>query len=133
MKRITLARATILIRNFAMLAIVCASLATSAHVAAAQSPATFNIACDSNGLAGTPFVRGINCRVVGIDGYPRQYIVYVPRSRSFKLSKESPVVFHYHGSGGGAENTLLESGWREKAEEVGFVAVFGSALPYFEC
>lgn len=98
----------------------------------AQEPA-FNIDCDSLGPAGTAFVRGINCRVVKVDGYPREYIVYVPRTPAFDLEKPTPVVFHYHGTNGGAENTLVESQWTDKAEQARFVAVFGSGLTYLLC
>ena len=87
--------------------------------------------CDSEGLAGTPFVRGVNCRVVPIDGFPREYIVYVPENPSFDPDEALPVVFMFHGSSGDATKFLRISGWREKAEEVGLIAVFPTGLEHF--
>jgi poly(3-hydroxybutyrate) depolymerase len=86
--------------------------------------------CDSEGLAGTPLVRGANCRVVRIDGFPREYIVYVPRNPSFDPDDAMPVVFMFHGSSGDATKFLKISGWREKAEEVGLLAVFPTGLEH---
>jgi poly(3-hydroxybutyrate) depolymerase len=94
--------------------------------------AAFNVPCDSNGPAGTPFVRGTNCRTVTVDGVAREYIVYVPKSGLFQFSIAAPVVMHFHGSGGNASGTFGENGWWQKSEEIGFVAVMGSALPYFD-
>jgi hypothetical protein len=34
--------------------------------------------CVTDGAAGSAYRVGINCRVVDVDGYPREYIVYVP-------------------------------------------------------
>src|SRR5437667_3120505 len=94
--------------------------------------AAFNIPCDSTGLAGTPFVRGTNCRTVTVDGVAREYIVYVPKSALFQFSMAAPVVMHFHGSGGSASGTFQENGWWQKSEETGLVAVMGSAMPYFD-
>jgi polyhydroxybutyrate depolymerase len=86
--------------------------------------------CDSEGVAGTAFVRGVNCRVVPIDGFPREYIVYVPRNPSFDPSEALPAVFMFHGSSGNAVKFLRISGWREKAEEAGIVVVFPTGLEH---
>jgi polyhydroxybutyrate depolymerase len=76
-------------------------------------------------------VRGVNCRNVMIDGYPRQYLVYLPTNPAFELDRPSPVVFMFHGSSGNGEQFLNISGWREKAEQEGFVAVFPTGLQYW--
>ncbi|HEY8180789.1 MAG TPA: hypothetical protein VII32_01010 [Thermoanaerobaculia bacterium] len=94
--------------------------------------AEFKVPCDSTGLSGAPLVRGTNCRNVTIDGVAREYIVYVPKSALFQFTIAAPVVMHFHGSGGGASNTFEENGWWQKGEEFGFVAVMGSAMPYFD-
>ena len=75
-------------------------------------------------------MRGANCRVVRIDGFPREYIVYVPRNPSFDPDDAMPVVFMFHGSSGDATRFLKISGWREKAEEVGLLAVFPTGLEH---
>jgi polyhydroxybutyrate depolymerase len=76
-------------------------------------------------------VRGVNCRNAMIDGFRRQYLVYVPTSPAFDPGRPSPVVFMFHGSSGDGEKFLEISGWREKAEQEGFVAVFPTALQYW--
>jgi len=83
--------------------------------------------CASTGPAGTPYRPGANCRVVAVDGFPRQYIVYVPNTGTGPL----PVVFMHHGSSGTGLKFFNISGWREKADEVGLVAVFPTALEVY--
>lgn len=87
----------------------------------------FPATCATQGPAGTPFATGANCRTVDIDGFPRQYIVYVPAS----AGTQPPVVFMHHGSGGDGLKFLHISGWTEKADEVGLVAVYPTALEAF--
>lgn len=82
--------------------------------------------CDSLGLAGTNYVRGLNCRIVSVDDYPRAYIVYVP----YNVQDPAPVVFMFHGSSGDGLQYLSISGWREKADEEGVVIIFPTGLVY---
>ena len=84
-------------------------------------------ACATIGPAGTPYAPGANCRVVAVDGFPRQYLVYVPAG----LGGGPPAVIMHHGSGGDGLRFLAISGWVEKAEEAGLVAVFPTSLPVF--
>ncbi len=88
--------------------------------------------CDSMGPAGTPFVRGVNCRGMRVDGFPREYIVYVPKNPNFGAEAPRPVVFMFHGSSGDAEKFLNISGWTQKAEQVGLIAVFPTALKAYD-
>ena len=44
----------------------------------AQPGAPFGIPCDSVGVNGTPYVPGVNCRLMAVDGYTRRYVVWVP-------------------------------------------------------
>lgn len=85
--------------------------------------------CATWGAAGTPFAVGANCRVADVDGFPRQYIVYVPAvaPRGGGL----PVVTMLHGSSGDGPQFLRISGWREKADAEGIVAIFPTALPAY--
>ena len=83
--------------------------------------------CVTQGPAGTPFQTGANCRTVSIDGFPRHYIVYVPASAGTR----PPVVLMHHGSSGDGLKFLNISGWTEKADEVGLVAVYPTALEAF--
>jgi polyhydroxybutyrate depolymerase len=66
--------------------------------------------------------------VISVDGFPRQYIVYVPSSGA---TRQRPVVFMHHGSSGTGLKFFNISGWREKADEVGLVAVFPTALEVY--
>lgn len=85
---------------------------------------------DSIGPAGTPYVRGTNCRVTVHDGYPRRWVVYVPQTALFQPGEPAPVVGMHHGTSGTGEKYYLHSGWKEKAEETGLVCYFPTALEY---
>jgi len=63
-----------------------------------------------------------------VDGNTREFIVYRPE----QLNEDEvvPVVFMFHGSGGTGEKFFDISGWREKADQEGFMVVFPTALKY---
>lgn len=62
-----------------------------------------------------------------VDGLERTYIVHVPSS--FNSQKQlSAVVIMFHGGGGTARAAMWETGWAEKAEKAGFLAVFPNAM-----
>jgi polyhydroxybutyrate depolymerase len=63
-----------------------------------------------------------------VDGQTREFIVYVPEKA--KGTTPVPVVFVVHGSNQGGEHFYVESHWKEKADEVGLIAVFPTALTY---
>jgi poly(3-hydroxybutyrate) depolymerase len=75
---------------------------------------------------GNPYTPGVNCRVLEVDGHPRRFVAYVPRTRPAR----APVVLMYHGSSGTGEQFLRISSWREQADATGLVAVFPTALRY---
>ena len=77
--------------------------------------------------AGAPYHAGVNCRLVAVQGYPRRYEVYIPRTRG---ARERPVVFMFHGSSGNGERFLRISGWRRQADRTGLIAVFPTGLRY---
>jgi len=81
--------------------------------------------------SGTPYVVGVNCRMIRIDGHPRRYVVYVPNHPNVAGGADVPLVVMYHGSGQNGEHFLLESGWLEQADSSGFLVAFPSGLPYF--
>jgi len=99
------------------------SLAQANH-----SVAPFGIHCDSVGPDGTAYVPGVNCRVMAVDGYSRRYVVWVPLAG---VPANSPAVFMLHGGSGTGEEFLRKSGWRGKATQEGFVAIFPTAVEHF--
>ncbi|NRF69325.1 hypothetical protein HLB44_20205 [Aquincola sp. S2] len=61
-----------------------------------------------------------------IGGLIRHYIVYLPwRARGLT---HTPTVFMLHGTTGTGEEFYNHSGWREKADAEGLIAVFPTAL-----
>ncbi|HEX7049940.1 MAG TPA: PHB depolymerase family esterase [Longimicrobiales bacterium] len=87
--------------------------------------------CDAAGVAGDPYVGGVNCRTVEVDGYPRQYLVYVPPGHTFTAASPAPVVLMFHGGSQTGERFYRLSRWKEKADEVGLIAVFPTALRHY--
>jgi polyhydroxybutyrate depolymerase len=60
-------------------------------------------------------------------GLERHYIVHVPRGDDGK--KPLPVVIMFHGGGGTSQGAMRETGWTQKADAEGFLAVFPDATP----
>ena len=65
---------------------------------------------------------------VAVDGVARQFIIYVPPGYSGQAAVS--LVFMFHGTGGDGERFYTISGWKEKADEETFIAVFPSARRY---
>jgi polyhydroxybutyrate depolymerase len=63
-----------------------------------------------------------------VDGVRREVVLQVPAS--VDGSHAVPVVFMLHGTSGDGEKFYNISGWVEKANAEGFIAVFPSALSY---
>ena len=109
-----------------------AAVAAAAIALAAPGAASAQLSpddCATQGLAGTAYETGVNCRQVEVDGALRRYVVYVPRTRPV-TGRRAPVVMMFHGSSGTGEQFLRISGWREQADEQGLVAVFPTGLRY---
>lgn len=62
------------------------------------------------------------------DGVDREFIVYRPEDLDDK--EEVPVVYMFHGSGGTGEKFYDISGWKEQADQEGFMVVFPTALKF---
>ena len=118
-----------------MKSLLAASVLAGAAVSGSMSPAhaaqpvpPFGILCDSVGVSGIPYVPGVNCRLMAVDGYTRRYVVWVPLSG---VPANSPAVMMLHGASGSGEQFLRTSGWREKATQEQFVAIFPTAVEHF--
>ena len=73
-------------------------------------------------------VRGRTDRTVAIAGQTREFVVYV--GSSVGANQAVPVVFMFHGTSGDGPQFYDQSGWKQKADAEGFIAVFPSALSY---
>ncbi len=62
-------------------------------------------------------------------GYDRQYLLHVPPH--LDRSAALPVVLMFHGAGATARWTVEETGWVQKADREGFLAVFPEGVPAF--
>src|SRR5262245_57849423 len=96
--------------------------------ARAQAVAPFGIPCDSVGVSGIAYVPGVNCRLMNVDGFTRRFVVWVPVAG---VPANAPAVFMLHGSSGTGEQFLKISGWREKATQERFIAIFPTAAEAF--
>ncbi|MGH8653515.1 MAG: alpha/beta hydrolase family esterase [Gammaproteobacteria bacterium] len=112
--------------GFMLVGAVVLGLVSPAH--ANHSVAPFGIHCDSVGVSGIAYVPGVNCRTTVVDGYTRRYVVWVPLAG---VPASSPAGFMLHGGSGTGEQFLRRSGWREKATQEGFVAIFPTAVEHF--
>lgn len=72
--------------------------------------------------------QGRNDFEMVVDDISRHVAVHVPTS--YDESTRVPVVFMLHGSGGSGNGFYNTSKWVEKSEEIGFIAVFPTALKY---
>lgn len=75
-----------------------------------------------------PLPHGRIVRDLAVDGVVREVVLHVPES--VDGSHAVPVVFMLHGTSGSGGKFYNISGWVEKANATGFIAVFPSALTY---
>ncbi len=71
-----------------------------------------------------PGDHSLTLKVGGLD---RHYIVHVPPKYDSK--NPVPVVIMFHGGSGTARGAMRETGWAQKADTEGFLAVFPNATP----
>jgi polyhydroxybutyrate depolymerase len=63
---------------------------------------------------------------LAVDGLERTYVVHVPPS--YAPTTQSALVVMLHGGGGTATAAIWETGWTERADKAGFLAVFPNAM-----
>ena len=117
-----------MLRNLAVVVLSAAAVIAQSSPAHAQAAGPFGVPCNSVGVNGTPYVPGVNCRLMAVDGYTRRFIVWAPPGG---VPAGAPAVFMLHGASGNAELFLRISGWREKATQENFVAIFPTAVEHF--
>ncbi len=59
---------------------------------------------------------------LSVDSLDREFLVHVPTL--YSEEQPSTVVLMFHGGGGTAQGVMTETGWLEKADLEGFLAVF---------
>jgi polyhydroxybutyrate depolymerase len=69
---------------------------------------------------------GNHTLAITVNGMQRTYIVHVPPT--YKSQARSPLVIMLHGGGGTAQAAMWETGWADKADKEGFLAVFPNAM-----
>jgi poly(3-hydroxybutyrate) depolymerase len=116
------------LRPIAYSTVLAAAVLGHVATAHAQNIPPFGIPCHSVGVSGIPYVRGINCRLMNVDGYTRRFVVWIPLAG---VPANSPAVFMAHGGSGTGEDFLRTSGWRQKADQEGFIAIFPTAVEHF--
>ena len=77
----------------------------------------------------TQLVIGRNCRNVVVDGFVREFLVYVPDDLT--TGDPVPIVFAYHYGTGAMELFSGTSGWRAIGRREDFIVVFPQALQYY--
>ena len=79
-------------------------------------------------VAGAAIPHGRIVRRLVVDGIEREFLIHVPQR--VDGSTRVPVVIMIHGTSGSGGKFYSISGWVEKADATGFIAVFPSALSY---
>jgi poly(3-hydroxybutyrate) depolymerase len=93
-------------------------------------PETWADLCTARRPAGTPLVRGTTCRWVDVDGVWRRYVVYLPPSDRWPMTRTWPLVVMFHGSGQTGEHAWGTARWQQVADEQGVVVAFPTAWRY---
>jgi len=78
-------------------------------------------------LQATEFGPGDHSLTLKVGDLNRHYIVHVPSGYDGK--KAMAIVVMFHGGGGTARGAMWETGWAQKADQEGFLAVFPEATP----
>jgi polyhydroxybutyrate depolymerase len=83
--------------------------------------------CGGDKTPTEPAASGESHFSIGVGDLDRHYTVHAPPGYTGKTP--IPVVIMLHGGGGTARAAIWETRWTEKADEVGFLAVFPDAMP----
>ena len=70
----------------------------------------------------TTYAPGDNRESLMHDGRARRFSVYVPAS--LLTGEPAPLIVDFHGNGSSGAGEARSSGWKEKADEEGFVVAF---------
>jgi len=70
---------------------------------------------------------GTHTCAIRVKGVERRYLLHVPPA--YTPARKWPVVVMFHGGGGTARIAMRETGWVDKADKEGFLAVFPEGTP----
>jgi len=76
---------------------------------------------------GKNMAPGTHPFTITVKGVERSYLFHIPPS--YYPARKWPVVVMFHGGGGTAKAAMWETGWDEKADKEGFLAVFPEGTP----
>lgn len=96
--------------------------------------AAFFVFCGATTCLGAQEISSLHKRLepgshtltLTVNDLERNYIVHVPNH--YDSRTQIPVVMMLHGGGGTAKAAMWETGWAEKADKEGFLAVFPNAM-----
>jgi polyhydroxybutyrate depolymerase len=74
------------------------------------------------------FQTGRNDYIVEVDGFPREFIIYVPAS--YDASQPTPLVIMFHGSNQGGPLMYENTRWKEEADANNIIVIFPTAWKY---
>lgn len=74
------------------------------------------------------FQAGRNDYTVNVDGYPREFIVYVPAT--YDASQPAPLVFMFHGTNQGGPLMYENTRWVQEADANNIIVVFPTSWRY---
>jgi polyhydroxybutyrate depolymerase len=104
-------------RNVAIFALFMLSGLTLSCTVNAQQPG-------GNAKQLSPGDHSLTLRVGDLE---RRYLLHVPPN--YDGQKPVPIVIMFHGGGGTGRGAMRETGWTDKADKEGFLAVFPEATP----
>jgi len=82
---------------------------------------------EASGPSSAPPGPGDHALTLQVGSLERHYLLHVPPQCDGR--RPVPVVIMFHGGGGTGSGAMRESGWADKADQEGFLAVFPEAMP----
>src|SRR3990167_1552437 len=76
--------------------------------------------------AGESYLSGDYKESMTVDGRERTYLLHIPAG--FDAAKKYPLVLGFHGGNGTGEKFARQTGFKEKADAEGFIAVFPDGI-----
>jgi polyhydroxybutyrate depolymerase len=124
--KVSLIKAAVLLIVLALVGSGCRRGAQS--VSNGNNPASTPAPAQNATLQTLAFQPGRNDYTINVDGYPREFIVYVPAS--YDASQPTPLVVMFHGSNQGGQLMFENTRWAQEADTNNFIVIFPTAWKY---